>query len=117
MTAPWLRRPSKTDDWEGIAALLAVGLHFVLAAAFATAVFYADYWLVDCAVDACDAPGTRVAIYGFLVFDILLFLGAWGWSVVLSSRGWWRIAPPLGGALITVITGAIALYWVYLTTR
>lgn len=112
MTAPWLRRRSKTEELEGIAALIAIALHFVVATAAAFVVVYSDEWLLHCYVIGCGRTDLNTAIYGFLIFDILLFLAAWGLSVVLSSKGWWRIAPPLIGIAITVITGLIALYLV-----
>lgn len=93
-------------------ALCAIGLHFVVATALGFAVVYSDYWLIDCYVDACGSHGVGVPIYGFLIFDILLFLIAWGMSFILESRGWWRIVPPLAGTVVTVIAAATALYWV-----
>ena len=107
MTAPWLRRRSKTDELQGIVALCAVGLHFVVGTVLAFAVVYSDEWLMNCVVIACGIPGVSFAIYAFLIFDILLFLAAWGLSFVLSSRGWWRVAPPLAGTAITVVAAAV----------
>lgn len=113
MTAPWLRRRSKTDELEGIVALCAIGLHFVVGTTLAFVVVYSDEWLLHCYVIACGATSVSIAIYGFLIFDILLFLTAWGMSFVLGSNGWWRIAPPLGGAAITVATAAVVLRWLF----
>lgn len=114
MTAPWLRRQSKTEDLEGIAALCAVGLHFVVGTFLAFAVVYSDEWLIQCYVIGCGVPSVIVAIYGFLIFDILLFLIAWGLSAVFAAKGWgwWRVAPPIAGILLSVNAAAIALYWV-----
>lgn len=109
MTAPWLRRRSKTEEVEGIAALCAIALHFVVMVTLGWIVVYSDQWLLRCYVLECGIPAISHAIYGFLIFDILLFLVAWGLSVVLSSRGWWRIAPPLAGTVITAVAAAIAL--------
>lgn len=117
MTAPWLRRASKTDDWEATVALLAIGLNFVVGAAFAFGLIYSDYWLVNCVVDDCLAPGVLTVIYGFVVVDILVFLIAWGLSVVFSTRGWWRVVPPVVGTALTVILGTASLLGVYLGTR
>ncbi|NLP83334.1 hypothetical protein HF576_05710 [Microbacterium sp. CFH 90308] len=114
MTAPWLARRSKTDDLEAIVALCAVGLHFVVGVVLAFVVVYSDEWLIECYVVACGIPSVSIAIYGFLILDILLFLVAWGLSFILGSKGkgWWRVCPPLAGIVIAVLTAAIALYWV-----
>ena len=112
MTAPWLRRRSKTEELEGIAALIAIALHFVVATAAAFVLYYSGWWLHHCSRIGCGMVDMKVVIYGFIIFDILLFLAAWGLSVVLSSKGWWRVVPPLVGTVITMITGLIALYLV-----
>lgn len=117
MTAPWARPISKTDDWEATVALLAIGLNFVVGAALAFGLVYSDYWLVDCRVDACLAPGITTVIYGFVVVDALIFLIAWGLSVVYSSRGWWRVVPPVVGTGVTIILGAASVVGVYVGTR
>lgn len=113
MTAPWLRRRSKTDELEGIVALCSIALHFVVAAVLAFMVLYGDDWLLRCYVLECGMPNVRFALGAFLVFDILLFLAAWGASFILSSNGWWRVVPALAGALITLVAAAIVLRWLY----
>jgi hypothetical protein len=114
MTAPWLVRRSKTDELEGLVALLAVGLHFVVATALALAAVYGVQRFVPCYLISCMVVGVGQAVAVFLAFDVLVFLAAWGLTVILATKGWWRVAPPLVGIVITAIPAAVVLWWVFL---
>jgi len=114
VTAPWLARRSKTDELEGLVALLVVGLHFVVAAALAFVAAYGVQRSVPCFLISCMVEGVGQAVSVFLAFDVLVFLIAWGLTVILATKGWWRVAPPLVGIGITLIPAAVVLRWVFL---
>lgn len=111
MTAPWLARRSKTDELEALVALLAVGLHFVVATVLGCLAVYRVRQVVPCYLVACGVSGPGDVVSAFLILDVLLFLVGWGLSFVLASKGWWRVAPPLAGAFITAVIAAIVLTW------
>jgi len=114
VTAPWLARRSKTDELEGLVALLAVGLHFVVAGALAFVAVYGVQRFVPCFLVSCMVEGIGQAVSVFVAFDALVFLVAWGLTFVLATKGWWRVAPPLVGIAITVVPAAVVLRWAFL---
>ncbi|QIG40423.1 hypothetical protein G5T42_13845 [Microbacterium sp. 4R-513] len=111
MTAPWLVRRSKTDEVVRLVALVAVGLHFVVATALACVAVSTVRQVLPCYLIACYVTGAGFAVSAFLVFDILLFLISWGLTAVMASKGWWRIAPPLAGIVIAIFSAAVVMYW------
>ncbi len=95
--------------------MCAVGLHFVVGVALAFVVVYSDEWLIDCYVVACGIPSVSIAIYGFLILDILLFLRRLGAVVHFSgprARAGGAYARRWPASSSPALTAAIALYWV-----
>jgi hypothetical protein len=58
--------------------------------------------------------GVGQAVSVFLAFDVLAFLVAWGLTVILATKGWWRVAPPLAGIVVTLIPAVVVFRWVFL---